>query len=92
MTGGEYSTRFWDEGYFDGSLINKDFTKKPAYDVLDELINHEWKTQLEIENSGENKVKGFFGKYSIEFEKNGQVSTYEAHLKKGAYNNLVIEI
>jgi len=92
VTGGEYSTRFWDEGYFDGSLVNKDFTKKPAYHTLDNLINKEWKTNLEIENSGENEIRGFFGEYTVEFTKNGYSKTEKVHLKKGAYNNLVIEL
>lgn len=92
VTGGEYSTKFWDEGYFDGSLVNKDFTKKPAYEVLYDLINNKWKTNVVLDNDGENNLCGFYGKYTATYEKNGKTTTCDFHLKKGHFNNFVIEI
>ena len=92
VTGGEYSTKFWDEGYFDGSLVNKDFTKKTAHDVLSDLINNKWKTNVVLDNEGENNLCGFYGKYTATYEKNGKTTTCDFHLNKGNFNNFVIEI
>ena len=36
-----------------GGLIDRDFKPKPAYKVLDRLINHDWKTNLSSSKFGE---------------------------------------
>ena len=48
-------------------IFRKDMTLKPVYNVLDSLINHEWKTKLQIEpdKDGNIKFRGFKGKYKI---------------------------
>lgn len=55
-----------DEPYFAGILF-PDATKKPAYFALDDLINREWKTCLELkpDENGTVKFRGFKGKYKI---------------------------
>ncbi len=43
-----------------------DMKKKPAYEELDELINHEWRTNLRAKaKDGFVKFRGFRGKYRI---------------------------
>ena len=47
-------------------LLTKDMEMKPVYDVLDELINHEWKTKCtEKVNGGRVAFRGFRGKYRL---------------------------
>lgn len=41
-------------------------TEKPAYRVLDRLINHEWKTNLEVKvQGGSLAFRGFYGEYEV---------------------------
>ena len=50
-----------------GGLLRFDMSKKPAYDVLDNLINKEWNTSFEAEISKEKEIafRGFYGEYEI---------------------------
>ncbi len=51
-----------------GGLLRFDMSEKPAYRVLDKLINEDWKTRLTAETNGESEVnfRGFYGEYEIE--------------------------
>lgn len=48
-------------------LFDQDLNPKPVYQVLDNLINHEWKTNLTVrtDRNGIIKFRGFNGKYKI---------------------------
>ena len=55
------------ENMYAGGLVHFDMTKKPAYEALDRLINHEWKTTFEAPvKDGEYSFRGFYGEYEIE--------------------------
>lgn len=72
-----------DEPYFAGVLY-PDATKKPAYFALDDLINGEWKTRLELkpDKNGLVKFRGFKGEYKIEWrDTSGNVRTKKILLK-----------
>ncbi len=56
-----------------GGLVRFDGTEKPAYKVLDDLINREWKTVFTREADGELAFRGFYGEYEI--EANGKTYT-----------------
>lgn len=62
------------ENYFYGGLMRFDFTKKPAYDMIDELFNHRWHTEGSVRTGADGKAdfRGFKGDYEIVLEKNGQ--------------------
>lgn len=65
-------------------LFNRYMTAKPSYYALDQLINHEWKTNLAIKADEQGKVqfRGFKGKYRITYkDKRGKVQTMEYELK-----------
>ena len=51
-------------------IYDMEMNKKPAYYALDELINHEWKTNLTIkaDRHGEVKFRGFKGEYKISWK------------------------
>ena len=62
----------------------KDLERKPAYDALDELINHEWKTNTTVkaDENGKVQFRGFKGKYRITYKDNkGKTKTMEYILK-----------
>ena len=58
-------------------LFTSDLKKKPAYEALDQLINHEWKTRLtaKVERKGGGgdigvvKFRGFRGRYRLSWRK-----------------------
>lgn len=54
------------ENYYGGGLLHFDLSEKPAYKVLNRLINQEWNTSFEktIENQ-ELSFRGFYGEYEI---------------------------
>jgi endo-1,4-beta-xylanase len=63
---------WWDftenDSYIKGSaLLNQDLSPKPAYTVLDRLINHDWKTheQTQTDSDGHITLRGFYGDYVI---------------------------
>lgn len=56
----------WSEDYYSGGLLNRDFTEKPAYKVLDKLINQEWKTICSATaKDGKLTLDMFHGDYEI---------------------------
>lgn len=63
-------------------ILRSDFTTKPAYRVLDRLINTEWRTSVTTHTNGEGKVefRGFYGRYQIVVTNNGQRLTGAFHL------------
>lgn len=82
------------ENYYYGGLIRFDFTKKPAYKTLYNLIHKEWKTNTEIttDDNGTAVFKGFYGKYDITFEVDGKTYTKEINCSKNSRNNFKIEL
>lgn len=74
------------ENRFGGGLLRFDMTPKPAYEALDRLINHEWKTETDAtaDASGVLSFRGFYGSYDVTvgnktypvcFEKDGDTVT-----------------
>jgi len=61
-------TAFGAENNFLGGLLDTAMNPKPSYEVLDKLINHDWKTNitLKTDSKGEVNYRGFYGKYSIQ--------------------------
>ncbi len=53
------------ENYLRAGLYNFDLTPKPAAEVLDHLINKEWRTAtgVSFQSGGDNRFHGFYGDY-----------------------------
>ena len=70
-------------------LFTTDMKKKPAYEALDQLINHEWKTNLKVAAEGGDecaafvKFRGFRGKYRLSWKdpQSGHVFWRVIHLE-----------
>jgi GH35 family endo-1,4-beta-xylanase len=61
-------------------LLRSDMTAKPAFDVLDNLINNEWWTTTSgvTDSSGEFTFRGFAGTYDITVSKAGYTTTTQS--------------
>ena len=57
----------WNEDYYGGGLLNHDFSEKPAYKVIDRLINKEWHTEFDAvsDTVGQTSAEMFHGTYDI---------------------------
>ena len=77
-------TAYGNEGIAGGGLADDNFNPKPAYEALDQLINHDWKTRLEAKSDTAGKVKfrGFYGKYAVEVTTEDAVKKFELDLSK----------
>lgn len=65
------------ENYYRGGLVRFDFTKKPAYNMLENLIKKEWHTEAELtcDADGKASFKGFYGEYELELTSGGKTVT-----------------
>ena len=79
------------ENVFYGGLLNFDLTPKPAYRMLDNLINKVWHTEIYHDIAGsEYEFRGFYGKYEIEVQVNGEAKKAIFDLSKHKSSNIVI--
>lgn len=83
------NTAYRSENKFHSGLLRYDCTEKPAYKVVDELINKEWNTSFEKTVSGELRFSGFYGDYDIEVEYEGRrtVTSLSLHHDNTGYDN-----
>ena len=80
------------ENMYHGGLLRFDMSKKPAWEVLDQLINHDWHTSIQTTCSGTADLKGFYGQYELTATVGGKTVTQTIHLKKGGKNNITITL
>ena len=65
-------------------LFTREMSEKPVYWALDQLINHEWKTNITViaDENGRVEFRGFKGKYRITYkDKRGKTQVVEYTLK-----------
>ena len=65
-------------------IFTRDMQEKPVYWALDELINHEWKTNTTVkaDENGKVQFRGFKGKYRITYKNDeGKTESVEYILK-----------
>jgi len=76
-----------------GGLLDKEMNPKPAYQALDRLINHDWKTNLMLDTDANGKAsfRGFFGDYTAIAEAGGKTVKKTLRLNKGTANKWMIE-
>lgn len=65
VTGWDFTDGAWLNA--PSGLLRRDFSPKPAYDMLKELINHEWSTEYSAvtDENGCITLKGFKGEYEL---------------------------
>lgn len=72
-------TAYGNEGVAGGGLADEDFNPKPAYQALDQLINHDWKTDLTAKSASDGTLsfRGFRGAYDIEVRHAGKTGQFQ---------------
>jgi len=89
---------FSDAGAWQGvaaGLVRKDMTPKPAYLVLDRLINKEWRTTAEgvTDSTGTFSFRGFHGIYRVTVsDKSGKSKTVEFHISEKGHNTITVRL
>ena len=86
VTSANHSGWAGEDGYVSG-FFRSDFTKKPVYDEIDRLINHEWRTNTDLAvNDDHVYFKAFYGDYEITAVHDGKEVTRSLHLSKNGYD------
>lgn len=73
------------ETHYNSGFLRRDFSRKPAYAILDRLINKEWRTDLDFkEVDGMVHFRAFYGQYKVSYTIGGKEKTLEVTLSKNA--------
>ncbi len=74
----------WNEDYYGGGLLRKDFSKKPAYYAVENLIKKVWHTSAKTHTNGNGYMsfRGFYGSYKLIFVRNGHQSEATVNCNK----------
>ncbi len=82
----------WAEDGYKSGFFRSDFTKKPVFDILDDLINKQWRTNLDLEANNDNVYfKAFYGDYEVAAVHDGKEVTRNLHLSKNGYDTFYFE-
>ena len=83
----------WHEDKFKSGLIRNDFSEKPSFEILDDLINKQWQTNLDLETRGDHLYfKAFYGKYEVSVTHGAKTVSRNLHLSKNGYDEFYFEI
>lgn len=71
-----------------GGLLRADNSPKPSYDKLNNLINNEWRTNVNgaTNATGNLEYRGFYGKHRVTVTVNGVTSSVDVDVTKGGAN------
>jgi endo-1,4-beta-xylanase len=80
------------EDKWNGGLLNNDFSPKPSYKALYQLINNEWKTSLSASVTGKEQFafRGFEGEYEVTITQGKKKQTKKVVLTR-AQNSVSIK-
>lgn len=81
------------EDRWKAGLVRRDFSPKPAFKALDQLINHEWRTALELQSDGRGAAtfRGFHGDYTITVKAEGRTLKRTFTLRPGLSNEWLVQ-
>ena len=76
------------EDKWHGGFLHEDLSPKPAFDVLNTLINKEWKTKItkSVSNVSEYVFRGFYGEYVIRIKQGKRVTQKKVNFSKSGEN------
>ena len=82
------------ENYYHGGLIRFDFTPKPAYYRVKELIQKRWHTACELvtDEKGCAEFRGFYGDYEVEIETDDGTVRRTVTLSKKGDGSLTVTV
>lgn len=78
-------TAYKEENKSLGGLLDTQMNPKPAYQALDRLVNHQWKTNVTLttDSRGRARFRGFCGRYSIELLRGAKIRKFTVDLQEG---------
>lgn len=85
----------WNENFYKGGLVTRDFKKKPAFNAIYNLIKDEWMTDetVTFDPLRDNFIRGFYGTYDVEIKlANGDVTRTTARLMKDRKNRFTFKV
>lgn len=87
-------TAFGGENLVMGGLLDSLMNPKPAYRVLDTLINRDWRTQLHstTDRRGKTAFRGFYGVYELEVISGDKRVRKQIHLGAGMPAYFTVEL
>lgn len=80
------------ENIYYGGLCRFDMTPKPAYHVVKDLFEKEWRTNVDAETAGRYVFRGFYGTYDAEFTSKGQTVRREIRLGRETLPNMTVTL
>ncbi len=80
------------ENIYYGGLCRFDMTPKPAYHVVKDLFEKEWRTNVDAEAAGRYVFRGFYGTYDAEFTSKGQTIRRKIKLGRETLPNMTITL
>ncbi len=77
-----------------GGLLRSDFSAKPAYTAIQNLIRSEWHTgkQGQTTATGAFDFSGFYGSYRVTVQFGGMSKQVEVHVAKGGTNSFAVTL
>ncbi len=85
----------WNENFYKGGLVTRDFKAKPAYNAIRNLIKDEWTTSetVTFDPLSDNFIRGFYGTYDVEIKlADGRVKKTSARLMKDRKNSFTFKV
>ena len=79
------------ENYYYGGFVRNDFSLKPAYETLYNLIHKQWHTKESV-TGNELDFRGFYGNYDIKIEFGGNVTELSADFLKDCENEITVTV
>ncbi len=80
------------ESVWKSGILTYDFRKKKSYEILHRLIKEEWKTTVFCpRETGRLTFRGFYGKYKVSYEQNGEKRETLVMLQKDSIRKLKID-
>ena len=75
-----------------GGLLRADLSPKPAYEALDRLINHLWRTTAagRTDEEGKVAVRAFLGEYRLTARLGRRQATVQVHLARDGRNDFTV--
>lgn len=88
------NTAYNNENELKGGLMDENMDPKPAYEVLNNLINHEWRTNkvVQTDKKGIIQFRGFYGMYKIGIKFKGKIIEKEIILNKSGDSHFTIQL
>lgn len=75
-------------------LVNYDFTPKPAYTALHDLVRKTWRTETTLDYRAEaaNQFRGFYGDYEATVQTDAGTTTHRLKLSRQALNTFTLQL